>query len=49
MWTPLGDDFLVRFRIQYFLGSTVDTVHASVIGGFGCYFTLFYVYADLGS
>ena len=32
-----------------FLGLTVDTVHASVVGGFGCYFTHFSVKVDNGS
>ena len=34
IWIPLGDDFWGRFRFLSFLGSTVDTVHASVSGGF---------------
>ena len=34
LWNILGDDFLYGFRIQRFLGSTVDTCSASVQGGF---------------
>ena len=40
IWIPLGDDFWALFRIQYVFGSTVDTIHASVFGGWG-YFTHF--------
>ena len=34
---------------EYFLGSAVDTVHASVAGAFGYYFTHFCVKVDIGS
>ena len=33
IWILLGDDFWERFRIQNFLRSTMDTVHAPVFGG----------------
>ena len=33
-WTPLGDDFWGTYPYSLFPCSTVDTVHASVFGGF---------------
>ena len=40
IWVPLGHDFLGRFRVQYFLGSTVDAVRSSVLVDYVIFHTL---------